>query len=113
MSTPLHKNIHSVVRSMPWFKWTPGYSKCYNDVSYTKKLRKRRYNFDGIETNFPKDEEEFRNKQLLDALHANGFTECKDVIAHSDYSNLYVYCETPIEIIEVAVTPEELALYRK
>jgi len=39
------KKVQEVVRSMPWARWIPGYSKCYRDVSYTKTKEKVRFKF--------------------------------------------------------------------
>ena len=42
------KKVQEIVRRMPWFIWEPGFSVCYNNVSYTRTKRKRNFKFDLI-----------------------------------------------------------------
>lgn len=102
--------VQQVVRSLPFVKWTPGWSKCYKDTSYTRTKKKVRFKFDYIDVlgydNLPKvcDFEPFNEAskkleaELKEALEVHGHKI--QLVSVSPINIIVWMADEPIQIIE-------------
>lgn len=91
--------VQKVVRSVPDITWTPGYSRCYRDTSYTKTKRKVRFNFQ-VRVAGAKNQQFTipTAQQAIEKALTNANVPFVEVIVFDNA--VYVYQEFPISITE-------------
>lgn len=97
------KKVQQIVRSMPWFIWTPGLSVCYNNTSYTRTKRKRNFKFEWVKIDTPENKEA-KEYELICALQAEGHkVSLVSVSTHPEFGGVQVWLQDePIQVVEAS-----------